>query len=154
MAVGQVAGEIVRPENSHHAMRPVGQVQMPEIGWQAVLTCAISLGFDRDRNLGDHRVDFGARLLEQLAHVAADGERHRLFSEAQFFRIPHKNRLPGSLFCSPPCLESGAGGLHGLADLRARRGSANPDHLSVRRAGLLERGALSGHPFAIDEAIA
>ena len=72
VAVGQVAGEIVRPEHRHDPMRPMPQHRGAEPGRLFAHARALGLRADRDFDLGDHRRDFAERFPQRLAGLARD----------------------------------------------------------------------------------
>ena len=109
MAIGQVAGEIVRPQHGH---RPVGMVAQHRFakGHGGVrLSRPLGLRGDRQIDLAHHRADFGAALPKRLARLAGDQPRERFGAGFQHglvdagqgdalrqrCRGPGRNGLPG-----------------------------------------------------------
>ncbi len=76
MAVGQVAGEVERAEHRRDAVRAVAQDGAAEGGVVRPLAGAFVIGADRDVDLARHRGQFGFRLPQGLAGLAADGLGH------------------------------------------------------------------------------
>ena len=73
MAVGQMRGEIIGAKHREHAVRLVPERHArPRLTIEATLRGALRIGLDRDVDLGDHRIDFGARFPQRLAGFARD----------------------------------------------------------------------------------
>ena len=71
VAVGQVRGEVVRPQHRHHAMRLVTQSRSAlQRAVELLLPGAFGIGSDRNLDLADHRFDFGPRFPQGLARFA------------------------------------------------------------------------------------
>ena len=66
MAIGQVAGKIIRAEYGHHAVGMMLQAGL-------VVAGALLTGADADINLVDHGADFGQGFPVRLAGFEADG---------------------------------------------------------------------------------
>ena len=83
MPVGQVAREVVRAEDRHHAVRLVAQQRFPVRQRRLMKARPLVIGLDGDGGFADHRLHFGAGLPQRLAGLPGNQGRQRLFMRLQ-----------------------------------------------------------------------
>ena len=133
MAVGQMAGEIIRPQHRHHAMRLVAEAGGAEIGCGGAGAGAFGLCADRDGDLAGHAGGLGAGFPEWFAGFAGDDPGQRLGLGLEVFGVALRDgdaRLQPGL---RPCGQHRAGAGHGGVDLGGGGGWAFPHGLAGGR---------------------
>ena len=142
VAVGQVRGEIIRPQHRHDAVRFVadrgGALQRAV---QFALAGALGIGGDRDIHLGDDRLDLGAGFPHRLAGLARDQLGELVVLLARFVGEAADELDAGGERLRGPRRPSAAGPVHGRVDiadvtapeLRARRRLGGYDDVFAQR---------------------
>ncbi len=146
MAIGQVAGEVVRPQHRHHPVRAVAQDGFAERHRAALFARAFGLGGDRQFDLADHRADFLRGFPQRLAGFARDQLGEVGGARLQHGGIGARDGHPFRDRGAPPVAKRHTGARDRCIDIRAARDRTGPDGVARRRAG---RGQHAHAAFAI-----
>ncbi|MNF44200.1 hypothetical protein D3C84_253060 [compost metagenome] len=150
MAVGQVAGEVVRAEHRDHTMWLVAQNGGSVCQRAALFASALTVALHGDGDFVDHAGDFGGRLPQRLAGFFTDamGKLIGTGLEACSKGFEDGNTLIER--AQSPCRKCLTCSVHGSVDLRGAGALATPDNLLADRVERLQWLALTFQPSACD----
>ena len=151
MAVGQMAGEIVRTQHEEDAQRLVVQHLLAELGFGTGAACALVMRLDGDGDLGRHGAGFALGLPERLAGLARDEFADLVLPTFHELAIGLRDRAALFKAGERPVGEGAARGGERLAHVIGGRRRALPDRVARGRIVRDEHLSRTGAPRAGDE---